>query len=278
MQQEGNKLKKALKSVQLLISSLTAALSLSACGLSPNALTNNVASVRGAEVEAVLARVKQEVGLFLEDSVAVNQNWQGLLHDLGDIHPVCGNGHIDFNITNVKMDFTAVSDVTGGANAGLKIPVLPVAAAASISPAAKVTYENKSTEEINYIYYPPTAEEFQNTWAAAAKAGHGLNPNEFDSIRPKAVIVPALDALRDGLIKATAHYPCFLNAASTAPDSTLVFTVVLTEDKNVSGGFNFYIVSVAASADNNQSGTNTITVSFHPNNPGLKTAPAKPKT
>jgi hypothetical protein len=175
------------------------------------------------------------------------------------------------------MDFTAVSDVTGGANGGLKIPVLPAAAAASISPSFKQTYESTSTEDINYIYYPPTTQEFQTEWAAAAKAGHGLDPNQFNGIRPKAVVVPALDSLRDGLTKATTHYPCFQNAASTAPDNTLVFTVVLIEDTNISGGFNFYIVSLGASVDNKVTGTNTITVSFHPNNPGLKTAPAKPK-
>jgi hypothetical protein len=263
-----------------------AAVSLVACGPYPRSQKNTITIgnvlVKTATIDAVLARVKQEIGLFLADSVTVNQSWPALLDELGGgkgnpIKPVCGTGQIDFDIKSVKMDFQAISDVKGGANAGFKIPVLSPASAASIGPSANLSYDDSSTEDINYTYYPPTTEDFQNTWSAADAKGKGLDPNQFNSIRPTAVILPALNALRDGLTRATTHYPCFLNAPASDADSTLVFTVVLVEDANVSGGFDFYIVSLGASIEKMATGTNTITVTFHPTNPGVKTAIAKPK-
>ena len=93
-------MQKLRKSNVLLSASLTAALSLSDCGLQPSALTTTRASVNGAQIDTVLERVKQEVGLFLMDSTVVNQKWPQLLTDLGGIKPVCGTGKIDFNITS----------------------------------------------------------------------------------------------------------------------------------------------------------------------------------
>lgn len=222
----------------------------------------------------MLARVKQEIGLFLSDSVQVDQKWLALLGDLKMPPPVCGTGHIAFNITNVKMEFSAVSDVKGGANAGFKIPVLPTPAAANISPSVTATSENTSTENISYLYYPPTPSEYAATEAALAKKG--VTIDQFDNIRQTAVIAPALDAMRDGLVRNTANYPCFLNADPKSPDNSLVFTVALVKDTSTSFGFNFYIVSLGASAENKTTGTNTIAVSFHPDNTPVKPVP-KPK-
>lgn len=209
------------------------------------------------QIDLVLARVKQEIGLFLDDSVEVDKRWPALLNDLR-IKPVCGNGKIDFTITSVKMEFEAVRDVSGGANAGLKIPVLPSAAAANISPSVKANYENSATERVSYAYYPPTLAEYK---VALARGAHENIP---DDVRRTAAILPALNALRDALIRETAHYPCFRSTRAKDPDQEISFQVVLVDDKDVSGGFDFYIVSLGSSVERKSTGGNTITVSFRP--------------
>lgn len=86
----------------------------------------------------------------------------------------------------------------------------------------------------------------------------------YDIIRPSAVILPTLDSLRDGLIRATGYHPCFNSLGKKDADQTLVFSVEVKEDTKTSLGFDFYLVSLSANHETKNSGKNTITVSYRP--------------
>ncbi|MEO9191859.1 MAG: hypothetical protein ABI224_17910 [Acetobacteraceae bacterium] len=202
----------------------------------------------GAPIQNVLTRVKQEVGLFYSDGAKAEQNWPQLLSDL-KVTPVCGNGHIAFEITSIKMEFSAVNDATVGGSGGLKIPFAPAPAGASVSPALNGSQESVGNIDLVYTYKPLAS---------------GPVSTDYDIIRNTAIILPTLDNLRDGLIKATAHRPCFKSLTSTDPVQTLTFSVDVVKDTKESLGFNFYFVSLSGSNENKNTGKNTITVSYRP--------------
>ncbi len=182
-------------------------------------------SVAGASIDSVLTRVKQEVGLFYSDGAKAEQNWPQLLSDL-KVTPVCGNGHIAFDITSVKMDFNVVNDQTVKGSGGLKIPFGIPSAGGSIGPGLTGSNEGVGTIDLVYTYKP---------------LANGPVTNDFDIIRQNAVILPALDSLRDGLIKATGTRPCFQSLGPKDPDQTLTFSVAVTRDTSETLGFNFAI-------------------------------------
>jgi hypothetical protein len=213
-----------------------------ACSSKPppaNAATQ-MPNLDGVPIEDVLTRVKQEVGLFYSDGARAEQNWPKLLSDL-KVAPVCGNGHIAFEITSIKMDFAVVNDHTGKGGLGLKIPFGPAAAASSVGPGGSLSVEKAGTINLSYTYKPPAT---------------GPVSDDFEIIRKTAVILPALDHLRDALIKATGHRPCFQSLSKTDPDQTLTFTVEVNEDTTESLGFNFLVVDASASNENKNTGTN----------------------
>lgn len=107
----------------------------------PSPDITNVPKVDGAQIAKVLARIKQEVGLFYSDGAKAERNWPALLSSI-DAHPVCGDGHIAFQITSIKMDFEVVDDQSSGASGGLKIPFGPPAVGGSISPGLTGSKEN----------------------------------------------------------------------------------------------------------------------------------------
>jgi hypothetical protein len=205
-------------------------------------------SVAGASIDSVLTRVKQEVGLFYSDGAKAEQNWPQLLSDL-KVTPVCGNGHIAFDITSVKMDFNVVNDQTVKGSGGLKIPFGIPSAGGSIGPGLTGSNEGVGTIDLVYTYKP---------------LANGPVTNDFDIIRQNAVILPALDSLRDGLIKATGTRPCFQSLGPKDPDQTLTFSVAVTRDTSETLGFNFAILNLSGSNENKNTGKNTITVSYHP--------------
>jgi len=211
-------------------------------------------------------RVKQEIQLFLEDNNSVNEKWPRLLSDLNagtPLRPVCGTGKIDFQITSVDMEFDTISDVNGGGNASLKIPVFPAADAASIGPSIKATYDRSSTRTITYSYRPAPNDFYRGEF----KKGHKDDIPE--AIRKQAVIVPALDAIRDGLTRATTHYPCFQNLSDDDPAQKLSFKVALVRDVTGNLNFNFLVLSAGANIESKKTGENTIVVNYRPINPGL---------
>ncbi len=209
---------------------------------------DNTPRLDGAPIENVLTRVKQEVGLFYSDGAKSEANWGQHLRDL-NVKPVCGNGHIAFEITSVKMDFNVTTDQTRKAGGGLKIPFGIPAANGSIEPGLNGSNETVGTIDLVYLYKP---------------LANGPATDDYEIIRTNAVILPALDSLRDGLIKATGSRPCFHSLGPTDPDQTLTFSVAVTKDTSESLGFNFAILNMSASNENKNGGTNTITVSYRP--------------
>jgi len=209
---------------------------------------HKVPPVDGASIAAVLTRVKQEVGLFYSDGAKAEQNWPQLLKVL-KVTPVCGDGHIAFQIDSIKMEFAATNDQTGGINGGLKIPFGPPAAGASVGPGVNGSLESTGNIDLVYTYKP---------------LANGPVTSDYDIIRPEAVILPALDHLRDSLVQATGHQPCFQSLGPKDPDQTLTFYVQVIPDVKSSLGFNFYLLSLSASQETRNTYKNTITVSFRP--------------
>jgi len=204
--------------------------------------------VRDVPFDAVLTRVKQEVGLFYSDGAKAEQNWPGLLRDL-HVTPVCGNGHIAFEITSVKMEFSVTNDQTGEAGGGLKVPFGIPAAGGGAGSGLSGSEDTQGAIDLVYTYKPLAT---------------GPVDDNFNAIREHAIILPALDHLRDSLIKATGQRPCFKGLGPKDDDQTLTFSVAVTKDVQGSLGFNFALVNLSASSDRKSAGKNTITVSYRP--------------
>lgn len=222
-------------------------LALAACMNNP-AVKPDIPQINGVLMENVLTRVKQEVGLFYSDGAFTEKNWPQILRDL-HVNPVCGNGHIAFQIESVKMDFAVTNDETKSGSAGLKIPFGPSVAGGSIGPGVSGSFENTGNIDLVYTYKPLAT---------------GPADSDFDIIRKDAVILPALDHLRDALIKGTGQKPCFHSLTEKDPAQTLTYYVQVVPDSKSSLGFNFYVLSLSASGEIKNTSKNTITVSFRP--------------
>jgi hypothetical protein len=217
--------------------------------------------IRDVPLDAVLTRVKQEVGLFYSDEAKSEANWHGLLNDL-NVTPVCGDGHIAFEITSVRMDFLVTNDQTGQIGGGLKLPFGIPIANGSFGPGLTGSDETAGTMDLVYTYRPLAS---------------GPVSDDFNAIRENAIILPALDHLRDSLIRTTGHTPCFKSRGAGDADQTLTFSVAVTKDVTGSLGFNFALLNLSASRDKKNSASNTITVSYRPVLFTSRAAPAKPK-
>jgi hypothetical protein len=227
-------------------------LALAACSAKPTDSATNplgqTPKIDGVTVDQVLTRIKQEVGLFYSDGAKAEQNWPRLLQDL-KVTPVCGNGHIAFEITAVKMDFNVATDQTGKVGAGLKIPFGPAAGGASVSPGLSDSSETAGNIDLVYTYKPLAT---------------GPMDDDFKAIRDNAIILPALDDMRDGLIRATGQKPCFQSLSPKDPDQTLTFSVAVTKDVTGTLGFNWLLLNASGSRESKNTGKNTITVSYRP--------------
>jgi hypothetical protein len=218
------------------------------------------AATDGIELDQVFIRVKQEVGYFESTNPKTEAEWQVLLKRLGlldattgkPLSKVCGTGRILFHVSRVKMEFTATREVSGSAEASLKVPFGP--ADSSLGAGGKVSSDKVSTQQITYTYYPRRDE---------------VDPEDLGRLTKDntLVIQPALRALRDSLIKATAHRPCFANTPKTGAEPNVFrFGVQLTNHASADAGFNFLLVSASATADHESGTGNTITVTFEPDN------------
>ena len=221
--------------------------------------------IDGAQIDEVLVRVKREIGWFLYDGIQVKKEWPQLLTSLGQngapITPKCGSGYVQFNVTSVAMEFNASNETRDGAKLGLKIPFGPVAAGAKIGPELSASVQRTIGQKISYLYKPPSLEDF----TAVAKEQISIrSPEEFTKERENAVILSSLNLLRDGLIRATQHYPCFKNLDPNDPDQKLTLSVGVTRNEKAGGEINFYIISGGASHEVKNTGQNQITVSFRP--------------
>ncbi len=215
--------------------------------------------VRGAEpmlagepLDQVLLRVKQEVGLYQNESATWHATLPMLFQTL-HVKPECGSGDINFELKRITMEFTATLDRTNKTNLGLQVPFGP--GGGSIGPGISSSIETKDTERLTYTYYVP--------------AEMPSDPHFKDVIRDSAVILPTLTALRNSLVLATTQRPCMMDTPKDK-DDTFTFTVELTRDTNPNIGFNFAVLSAGASTDRQRAGGNTITVTFHPTSTGGK--------
>jgi Trypsin-co-occurring domain 2 len=241
--------------------------SLSACGsMGWTHSSSDNSPVGAAHIASVFARVKQEVALFLEDGIAVEDSWPELRNRLG-VQPVCGSGKIQFDIKRVEMTFQVENETSETAGVGLKVPVFAPPIGGSISPSAKFSASQTSTKKVVYNYYPPTLKDYRQ---AKERSDSGASAAQLAAVRKTALILPTLDNTRDGLIKATAYYPCFRNTNDSDPVDEVSFEVVLVKDSTADAGFNFYFVSLDASGGDKNTGTNTITVYFKPSNADAK--------
>jgi hypothetical protein len=212
----------------------------------------------GIDLDQVFIRVKQEVGYFESTNPRTDTQWQDLLKRLGLLDPatgkpvatLCGTGRILFHVTRVKMEFTATRDMSNSADASLKVPFGPVDASAG----AAVSSDQRSTQQITYTYYPKH---------------EAADPGDLERLTKDntLVIQPALRALRDSLIKATAHRPCFANTPKTGAEPNVFrFAVELTNHASADAGFNFLLVSASAKTDHASGAGHTVTVTFEPDN------------
>jgi hypothetical protein len=222
---------------------LLAAFSLNLCAGSTTARAAD-ALIPGEPLDQVLLRVKEEVGLYQNESASWHDRLPELVRQRG-ITPECGSGDINFVLKEIRMEFSAVLDRTDKATIGLKVPFGPVEANAG----AGGNLASRRSQLLTYTYYVP--------------ASIPPDPGFQNLIGDQAVILPTLSALRDSLILATTHRPCMAN---TPPDrdNTFTFGLELTRAANADVGFTFAVVSVDASADRQRSSGNTITVTFHP--------------
>jgi Trypsin-co-occurring domain 2 len=203
----------------------------------------------------VLLRVKQEVGLYQNESASWHAALPELFRQRG-IVPECGNGDINFVLKEIRMEFSAVLDRTDKASIGLKVPFGPVEASAG----AGGSVATKRSQLLTYTYYVP--------------AGIPPDPGFKNLIGTEAVILPTLSALRDSLILATTRRPCMAN---TPPDrdNTFTFGLELTRAANADVGFTFAVVNADAGTDRQRGSGNTITVTFHPTPTPRAASPAR---
>jgi hypothetical protein len=221
--------------------------------------------IQGAQVDEVLVRVKKEIGWFLYDGIQVKKEWPQLLTSLGQdgvpVTPKCGNGYVQFNVTSIAMEFNATSDTTDSAKLGLKIPFGPVAAGAKVGPELSASTQRSINQKISYLYKPPSLEDFEKVVKEQISI---RSPEDFAKERENAVILSILNLLRDGLIRATQHYPCFKNLDPNDADQKLTLSLGITRNEKAGGEINFYVISGGASHDVKSTGQNQITVSFRP--------------
>ena len=212
------------------------------------------ALIPGEPLDQVLLRVKQEIGLYQNESASWHDSLPALFEKLG-IKPECGNGDINFVLKEIKMEFSAVLDRTDKANIGLKVPFASAAAGAGVSGSTAT----RRSQTLTYSYYVP--------------AQMPADPHFKNLIGDQAVILPTLGALRNSLILATARRPCMMN---TPPDrdNTFTFELELTRAASADVGFTFAIPSAGASSDRQRSSGNTITVTFHPTPTSRSTSPS----
>jgi hypothetical protein len=223
------------------------------------------ALVEGEEMSAVFARVKEEIGFYLADSVEVERHWPQLLKDL-QVHSVCGSEPINFEITQVHMEFDVENEVSAGVSGGFKVPVLSRKDVADLNASGSYSHDRTVTDSVTYNYYPPTLKKYLQAGLAASAHGgtQAASQSALEADRKTAVILPTLNALRDSLIKASANYPCFRNTQKSDPVNTISFKVALVDDGKGSGGFDIKVVNMGVSGERKHSGVNTITVSFRP--------------
>lgn len=240
------------------------ALCFSACSSTPPP-EPNAALPNGIHFAQVLIRVKQEVGFYENSQPVTDAQWKQVfeeaqLYDKNGNPPaagVCGTGKIALNIQKVQLDFLANYDTTHGVSGGLKIPLLPAAFAASISPSAGISGESIGSVEIKYTYYVPNSIPESTDWAYLEQHPESAN---FKS---------ALDGLRDGLIAATGHKPCFLDAPKNGADpETVTFAVQLKQSTNAGFGFDILLLNLSDTNTNLNGHTNTITVTYSPSPTG----------
>ena len=248
---------------------LAAALVMQSCDEKP--VLADKGAIDGAQIDEVLARVKREVGWFLYDSVQVKRAWPDLLSDLGPaagvkLTPRCGDGYVQFNITSVNMEFSASTDTSNGGNLGFKIPFGPVAAGSKVGATLSQSVQNTLNQKITYLYKPPTLKDFEKVITQQTDFS---DPAKFVQARQSAVILPMLNVLRDGIIKATQHFPCFHSLGQNDPDQKLTVSVGITKNVKAGGEVNFYLISAGANHDAKNNAANLITVSFRPINASL---------
>jgi hypothetical protein len=223
----------------------------------------------GIHFAQVLIRVKQEVGYYESSQPITDADWKKTFEEAGlydkNGNPpaggICGTGKIALNITKVQMDFLANDDSTHGASGGLKIPLLPASFAANVSPSVGLSTETIGSIEIKYTYYVPSSIPESAEWAYLEQHPDAAN---FKS---------ALDGLRDGLIAATGHKPCFLDAKTikAADPETVTFAVQLKQSASAGVGFDILLLNLSDTNTTLLSHANTITVTYIPTPTGEET-------
>lgn len=229
------------------------ALLFSACQSGPvNPANDN--TISSADMYKALIRVKQEVGLFLYDSVQVRNQWPQLRDQLQLNGPTCGDGYVGFRIDSVTIEMSADSNLALSGGAGISLPT-------TVKPDLNGTLSTtrSGSNKVTYAYFPPTTLDYEKQLNAAADAGAN-DP----AIRDKAVITPLLDNLRDSIIRATAVKPCFHATDGGYKDDSISVNVGITDESKTTGGISFYLVDLSASRDKKLDRATTLTVHYTP--------------
>ncbi|MGJ0527925.1 hypothetical protein ACR42A_30625 [Burkholderia gladioli] len=229
------------------------ALLFSACQSGPVARPSEQ-TISSADMYQALIRVKQEVGLFLYDSVQVKKQWPELRNRLDIATPTCGDGYVGFRIDSVTIEMSADSNLSLSGGAGLSIP-------ATVKPnlSGTLSTTHSGSNKVTYAYFPPTNQDYEKQLNALGEAGAN-DP----AIRDDAVLTPLLDNLRDSIIRATAVRPCFHATDDAYKGDSISVDVGISTESKAGGGISFYLVDLSASRDKKLNRATTLTIHFTP--------------
>jgi hypothetical protein len=192
-------------------------------------------------ISEVQSEIKRQIGVYLvrTKTQAPTKRDKGL---------VCGNGQVNFDITNVKVELTTTSDKTKDTTGGLSGPINAV----TVGVNGESKNEIVDTQTLTY-----------NLWLVPGQARDYAN----DPNKPSP-IADALIGLRDGLIAAGKKegQPCFFdfNPKKPTDDAGNTFKLALTISHDKSGGvaISVGILSFGRTHEEKDTASNTLTVSF----------------
>jgi hypothetical protein len=174
----------------------------------------------------------------------------------------CGNGLIDFDIKQVKLDLLTTLDNTSGG--GISVAGLPVAPGATLGFTLSETIENKNTQELIFVANPLPDPSFR----------YVLSEGEAP-----APLAGVMASLRNGLILESnqRNRVCF-QAATGDGGNSFKFAVTVVSDASGKLSLGLAPLSLSGSGENKATTGNTITFTFAPHVFGAVSKPVpKPK-
>jgi len=200
-------------------------------------------------ISKVLGEIKREVSIYQSSANDWRTDPNRDPADVQNLHFVCGQGKVDFDIVSIAAELTATSEQNIGGSLEVTVPVL--GPTGSIGPSAGTSRDVNNTQTMNFTLYPIDASNFR-------MGGPDGKP---------APIAEALRDLRTALIKgATSEGACMYdyNHADPKSDKGHSYTLGLTVTDDTKGGIDvkLAIVSFSLNGETKSVTGNTLTVTF----------------